>query len=112
MDYLVDSIITGIGARGVLVMDNLGISAVELQQEVKKTEDFGIAAGNIIKRELGGMGDVADTTASQIAKIGAAWENLKTQMGGWLISSGIGKLIEDTARMFEVWRAKTSRSLD
>lgn len=103
VDYLVDSIITGIGRKSVLVMDNLGISAVELQQEVKKTGDFGIAAGNIIKRELGGMGDVADTTASQIAKIGAAWENLKTQMGGWLISSGIGKLIEDTARMFEVW---------
>lgn len=106
VDYLVDSIITGIGRKSVLVMDNLGISAVELQQEVKKTGDFGIAAGNIIKRELGGMGDVADTTASQIAKIGAAWENLKTQMGGWLISSGIGKLIEDTARMFEVWADK------
>lgn len=103
VDYLVDSIIAGIGRKSVLVMDNLGISAVELQQEVKKTGDFGIAAGNIIKRELGGMGDVADTTASQIAKIGAAWNNLKTQMGGWLISSGIGKLIEDTARMFEVW---------
>lgn len=103
VDYLVDSIITGIGHKSVRVIDNLGISAVELQQEIQKTGDFGIAFGNIIKRESGDMGDVADTTASQIATIGTAWNNLKTQMGRWIISSGIGKLIEDTARMFEVW---------
>ena len=82
VDYLVDSIITGIGRKSVLVMDNLGISAVELQEEVKKVGDFGAAAGNIIRRELGDMGDVADTTAIQVMSIKTAFENIKTAIGG------------------------------
>ena len=81
VDYLVDSIITGIGRKSVLVMDNLGISAVELQNEVKKTGDFATAAGVIIRRELTSMGDVADTTATKMASIKVAIENLKTGLG-------------------------------
>lgn len=81
VDYLVDSIITGIGRKSVLVMDNLGISAVQLQEEVKKTGDFATAAGNIIRSELTSMGDVADTTATKVASIKTAFENLKTGLG-------------------------------
>lgn len=81
VDYLVDSIVTGIGRKSVLVMDNLGISAVELQNEVQKVGDFGIAAGNIIRRELESMGDVAETTATRISTISTSWTNIKTSMG-------------------------------
>ena len=44
VDYLVNSIIDGIGRKSTLVMDNLGISATELQAEIKKVGDFGQAA--------------------------------------------------------------------
>jgi len=81
VDYLVDSIITGIGRKSVLVMDNLGISAVELQDEVKKTGDFATAAGTIIQRELTGMGDVADTASTKMAALSASTENFKTNLG-------------------------------
>jgi hypothetical protein len=81
VDYLVDSIITGIGRKSVLVMDNLGISAVQLQKEVEKTGDFATAAGNIIRSELTSMGDVADTTATKVASIKTAFENIKTGIG-------------------------------
>ncbi len=81
VDYLVESIITGIGRKSVLVMDNLGISAAELQEEVKKVGDFGKAAGNIIERSLREAGDVADTLATRIAQITTAWENFKTSVG-------------------------------
>ena len=81
VDYLVDSIITGIGRKSVLVMDNLGISAVQLQKEVERTGDFATAAGNIIRSELTSMGDVADTTATKVASIKTAFENIKTGIG-------------------------------
>ena len=81
VDFLVNSIITGIGRKSVLVMDNLGISAVELQEEVRKVGDFGLAAGNIISRELEAAGDVADTLATQIAQITTAWDNFKASVG-------------------------------
>ena len=68
--------------RGLkLVMDNLGISAAELQKEVGKVGDFGKAAGNIIRSELTSMGDVADTTATKVASIKTSFQNLKTGIG-------------------------------
>jgi hypothetical protein len=84
VDYLVDSIITGIGRQSVLVMDNLGISAVELQKEVAKVGDFGVAAGNIIRRELTSMGDVASTTATKFETFNATVTNLKVSWGEYL----------------------------
>nr|BDD47699.1 hypothetical protein 1 [bacterium] len=81
VDYLVNSIIDGIGRKSTLVMDNLGISATELQEEIGKVGDFGIAAGNIIERELGKMGDVADTTKTEVEQLKTSFENLKTELG-------------------------------
>jgi len=87
VDYLVDSIITGIGRKSVLVMDNLGISAIELQNEVKKTGDFATAAGVIIRRELTSMGDVADTAGTKIAALATTWANFKVSLGKKLVNN-------------------------
>lgn len=94
VDYLVDSIITGIGRKSVLVMDNLGISAVALQDEVKKVGDFGTAAGNIIQQELRTMGDVTDTAATSISQLATAWKELKTQVGEFALNSGLTELLQ------------------
>jgi len=98
VDYLVESIITGIGRKSVLVMDNLGISAVELQDEVKKTGDFTTAAGVIIRRELESMGDVADTTVIRFARLKTAWQDFMTELGGKVTAS---KLFADFMKGLE-----------
>lgn len=104
VDYLVDSIITGIGRKSVLVMDNLGISAVALQDEVKKTGDFATAAGNIINKELTEMGNVADTTTIKIAKLNTSWTNFKTKVGESIIQTkafgAVMQWIQDEAEIF------------
>jgi len=108
VDYLVSSIITGIGRKSVLVMDNLGISAVELQEEVKKVGDFGAAAGVIIARELENAGDVSDTAATKVATLAAKWEDAKRSFGEYLANSE--KLKEDLtewAIFFELLADKT-----
>lgn len=99
VDYLVNSIIDGIGRKSTLVLDNLGISATELQEEIKKTGDFGEAAGNIIARELEKAGDVADTTATKIAQLNTALENTKAAAGKGLIDgvSDLGTELGETA---------------
>lgn len=106
VDYLVDSIITGIGRKSVLVMDNLGISAVELQEEVKKVGDFGAAAGVIIRRELTSMGEVADTTATKIESINTAWKNLKAGLGESLVNAkgfqGLLNWVSDLGKIAQV----------
>lgn len=85
VDYLVNSIIDGIGRKSTLVLDNLGISATELQDEIQKTGDFGAAAGNIIQRELEKAGDVALTTAQKTAQLNAELENQKAIIGKQLV---------------------------
>lgn len=87
VDYLVNSIVTGIGRKSIMILDNLGISISELQEEVKKTGDFAVGAGNVIKRGLEEMGDVADTTATKIQSIKGAFENLKLSLGKSLTST-------------------------
>lgn len=112
VDYLVNSIIDGIGRKSALVLDNLGISATELQDEFKKTGDFGKAAANIISREMKGMGDVIETTADKMAQLNAEVENQKVQIGkdlqpiwlgtlktlGWIIGAvnSMGQAFKDT----------------
>lgn len=93
VDYLVESIINGIGRKSTLVMDNLGISAAELQEEIKKTGDFGLAAGNIIERSMEQMGDVAITNKQKAEALGVAWTNIKTELGERLMPI-IGKIAE------------------
>jgi len=95
VDYLVNSIIDGIGRKSTLVMDNLGISATELQDEIKKVGDFGQAAGNIIDRELGKMGEVALTSAQKFQQLQAQTKNLQVELGTALTPI-INKLTEAT----------------
>ncbi|GAG40471.1 unnamed protein product, partial [marine sediment metagenome] len=87
VDYLVNSIIDGIGRKSTLVMDNLGISATELQEEIKLTGDFGKAAANIIEREMGKVGEVMDTTTIKIARLNTAFENTKEKVGKGLVNA-------------------------
>ena len=37
VDYLVDSIIMGIGRKSPMILDNLGISIVDIRNEMEKT---------------------------------------------------------------------------
>ncbi|MDR1454320.1 MAG: hypothetical protein LBJ01_01595 [Tannerella sp.] len=81
VDYLVDSIVKGIGRKSPLILDNLGISASKLNEEVKKTGDFASAVGKIVEEEMGKTGKSV-TTASDIATQKAvAVENLQLKWG-------------------------------
>jgi hypothetical protein len=108
VDYLVDSIILGIGRKSPLILDNLGISAIALRDKLKgvgtetaSVGDIAKAVGDIATEEMAKMGDQADTTADKIAQLEAAWANLQSQIGKTLIdlSKQLG-LISD-ARPYE-----------
>lgn len=93
VDYLVDSIILGIGRKSPLILDNLGISAVALREKFKgiSTESASVgqiaqAVGEIATEAMAEMGVQADTTADKIAKITAELENLKVEAGKQLVS--------------------------
>lgn len=88
VDYLVESIVNGIGKKSTLVLDNLGISAVRLRNEFggAALEAYTIgeisqAVSKIATEELGKMGDAIDTATDKMARFSASWTNLKTKIG-------------------------------
>jgi len=76
VDYLVDSIVRGIGRKSPLILDNLGISAIRLKQEfngasiaAQSVGDVTAAVARIASEELKKMGGFAETSATQVSKI-------------------------------------------
>jgi hypothetical protein len=85
VDYLSESIIMGIGRKSPLILDNLGISAVRIREEFKKSGDMATAVGNIIDEEMSEAGEVIDTAADAAQRKKIAWENLQLAVGNFFV---------------------------
>lgn len=87
VDYLVQSIILGIGRKSPLILDNLGISAVKLREKLKgvsdEAADIGAVAqavGAIIQEENAKVTQEVDTLSEKVKKNEAQWANLRTEL--------------------------------
>nr|DAI16524.1 MAG TPA: hypothetical protein [Caudoviricetes sp.] len=96
VDYLVNSLVLGIGRKSPLILDNLSISTVRLREELAKTGDMGKAVGNIIKEEMQKGGDAIETSAVKTQKLGAAWKNFMTSVGDTSVVKSTGDAIVST----------------
>lgn len=68
IDYLVNSITTGLGRQSLQILDNLGLSAAEIKNEMKKGGDMTTAVANIIKKRMEEAGDYVETAADRAAQ--------------------------------------------
>lgn len=85
VDYLVDSIVTGIGRKSPLILDNLGISATQLKEklhgvgmETASAADVARAVGEIAADSMKKSGAIIETNAIKVAQLETAWMDLKT----------------------------------
>lgn len=90
VDFLVDSIVKGLGRKSVLILDNLGLNVVEINEEFNKTGNFVEAAANIIEREMESAGEVLDTNLILLKQHQTEFENLKIDAGFALQELAIG----------------------
>ena len=81
VDYLVDSIITGLGRQSVLILDNLGISASEIRERMKEGGSMADAVGEIIKKSMSEGATEIDKAAVATERLQAAWVNFQTAVG-------------------------------
>ena len=81
VDYMVDSIVTGLGRKSLMILDNLGISASEVKEKMKETGDMTTAVGAIIREQMGKAGDYVETAADRAAKANADLENAMLRLG-------------------------------
>lgn len=96
VDYLVDSIVTGIGRKSKLILDNLGISAVQLSEELKGVSldassigEVAEAVGRIAEKNLVNMAGFSENAATKLQRLSASWENLKVAIGNAANSTGV-----------------------
>jgi len=111
MDYMMSSLVTGVGRLSPMILDNLGIQ-VDLTQAY---EDYAVSIGKSVKEltkseqqtalmnqvmvkleeNTAAMPDITDNASTKFAQLAAAGQNLRDQIGL--------ALIPIVLKLFEVW---------
>ena len=81
IDYLVNSIVTGLGRQSKQILDNLGISAAELTKRMNEGADMTKAVADIIREEMDKAGDYFETAADRAARAAADASNKMEELG-------------------------------
>jgi len=81
VDYLVESFVIGLGRESVKILDNLGISTLEIQKKTKEVGDMTKAVGLIMDEAFKNAGEQVVTTSMKIDQQKAAITNLKIAIG-------------------------------
>ena len=81
VDYMVDSIVTGLGRKSVMILDNLGLSAAEIKERMKETGDMTKAVGEIIREQMSKAGDYVETAADRALQANVSLQNKMEELG-------------------------------
>lgn len=102
VDYLVDSIVRGIGRKSPLILDNLGISAARLKEKFngaalasQSVADVTKAVAEIAEEEMGKMGEAVDTGAQKVDRLSVAWTQLRLNFAKAIDSGSIIQFFTD-----------------
>jgi len=108
VDFLVNSIVTGIGRKSPMILDNLGISTTRLKDEFKgaavEAQSIGqvtAAVAKIAKEEMGSAGAAFTSTADRAAAFKASLDNVKMAIGEG-INAVLGPMLEKMTGIFNV----------
>jgi len=81
VDYMVDSIVTGLGRKSLMILDNLGLSASEIKERMKETGDMTTAVGAIIRDQMAEAGDYVETAADRTTTSAVEMQNAMLEFG-------------------------------
>jgi len=102
VDFLVNSIVVGIGRKSPLILDNLGISAIALKEKMEgvgigtaSVADVARAVSKIATEELDKIGTAATTNGQKLQSVAASWDNIKLAIGRAITASKEYAFISD-----------------
>ena len=81
VDYMVDSIVTGLGRKSLMILDNLGLSAAQIKEKMAETGDMTSAVAAIIKEQMSEAGEYVETAADRAARAAADASNQMEKLG-------------------------------
>ncbi len=85
IDYMVNSIVTGLGRQSKQILDNLGLSATEIADEVKRTGNFFDAVATIVDKRMADAGEHLETSMDRAAQATARLKNAQMEVGKALL---------------------------
>lgn len=107
VDYLVDSIVRGIGRKSPLILDNLGLSAIRLKEKFdgaalasQSVADVTEAVADIAREEMEKMGGYVVTGATKVDQLTKSWQELKTELSEKFDSSGVVSFLNEVVDGF------------
>jgi len=114
IDYLVDSIVIGIGRKSPLILDNLGISIVDLRKrlggfsaETATTAQLTKVVGDIAEESFKKTGGILDTLGVKVQTLSANWANFKMSLSTLFSNSDmLKKDLDDWSKLLQIWQAK------
>ena len=81
VDYMVDSIVTGLGRKSLMILDNLGLSAAQIKERMAETGDMTTAVASIIKEQMSEAGEYVETAADRAARAAAEASDKMEKLG-------------------------------
>lgn len=85
LDYMVDSIVTGLGRKSPLILDNLGLSAAEISEKTKETGDFMKGVAKIVEKNLAQAGETYISAADRATQRTVDLQNAQLALGKALV---------------------------
>lgn len=85
VEYMTNSIVTGLGRKSVMILDNLGLSAAEINEQVAQTGDFMKAVATIVDKELAQAGETYISAADRAAQRTVKLQNAQKELGDELL---------------------------
>lgn len=103
IQYLTDSIVTGLGRESIKILDNLQIDIGKLKARMQETgKTMREVVGDIVNEELKKMGGYLETGETKVNRLTTAWK----QLGAEVSKTGAsGSLIDFLTKGLEGWRA-------
>ena len=85
VDYMTNSIVTGLGRKSVMILDNLGLSAAEINEQIKQGAEFTQAVANIVDKQLAAAGESYVSAADRASKAAVDLKNKQLELGQALL---------------------------
>ncbi|MDO4951573.1 MAG: 2-oxoacid:ferredoxin oxidoreductase subunit delta, partial [Bacteroidales bacterium] len=85
VEYMTNSIVTGLGRKSVMILDNLGISASEVNEQIKQGAGFTQAVANIVDKQLAAAGESYVSAADRASAAAVNFRNKQLELGQALL---------------------------
>lgn len=100
VEYMTQSIVTGLGRQSKMILDNLGISAAEIDEKVAETGDFMKAVASIVENQLAAAGETYISAADRAIQKTTQLQNAQLEMGQALLP--LKEKFDDTYGSFRI----------